>query len=535
MNAWYLTVFVLYLAFLLGSCLISLRKVESNADFTSGGHRMGLWVGVGTTTATWVSVASVLGVPGYLYSTGVAAIIGWVAGWFFGSALIPIVAYKVRRPKTPARTFPEFVQMRYEPRQRRSGLRVLVAALMLVGYFIFVHLQVVGFGIVFETVTGVPYEVAIFAFLAILLVTSLGGFWSVAATDAVNTVLIVTGVTLGAFAVLDAAGGWSTIVATLETSTAPAVEGEAPMEAGVLLTPLGTFGFGALLSIFVANSLGASVAPHWVTRMMVPRNVKTAVVQVMISLGVLVMIFVPLIVIGLGAKTLVPTLPEGRTTDYIMPFVIIEYTHPLVGALTLVALAGAAVSTANSMLLHCGTSVHTDIYATFARRKAPSAGGTDRTRTQLRIVVLVLGVLAVLSAINPPMLLAMGFTYVYGGFGAAFFFVVYFGLYTKRMNRMAAYANIILGLGTFGIAQAMGAGNPFLIALGVAGAGVLAAILWTPKPPREAYEPYFEVDVRPETQRTLDDIMGGNHAPATADPDHPAGPADPLDAKAGHR
>lgn len=514
MNPWYVVVFALYLAFLIGSCLISLRKVESMSDFTTGGHRMGLWVGVGTTTATWVSVASVLGVPGYLYSIGVAAIIGWVAGWFFGTALIPIVAYKIRRPKTPARTFPEFVQMRYEPRQRRSGIRVLVAALMLVGYFIFVHLQVVGFGIVFSTVTDVPYEVAIFAFLAILLFTSLGGFWSVAATDVVNTVLIVTGVVLGSIAVLDAAGGWNAIIATLESTTAPSVEGGEPLEKGVLLAPLGTFGFGALLSIFVSNSFGASVAPHWVTRMMAPKNVKTAVVQMMISLGVLVTIFIPLIIIGLGAKTLVPSLPAGKTTDYIMPFVIIEYTHPLVGALTLVALAGAAVSTANSMLLHCGTSVYTDIYATLARRKD---GAQDRSRVHLRVVVLGLGVLAVLSAIKPPVLLAMGFTYVYGGFGAAFFFVVYLGLYTKRMNRAAAYANIVLGLVTFGISQALGASNPFLIAVGVSFAGVLVAMATTRRPPVEAYEPYFEVEVEPSTQRVLSEIRG-EAPPAQAEP-----------------
>ncbi|MDX5350895.1 MAG: hypothetical protein LPJ95_09375, partial [Paracoccaceae bacterium] len=76
---------------------------------------------------------------------------------------------------------------------RVSYLQLLVAALMFVGYFVFCHLQVVGFGIVFTTITGVPYEYAVFAFLAILLLTSLGGFWSVAATDTLNAVLILIG------------------------------------------------------------------------------------------------------------------------------------------------------------------------------------------------------------------------------------------------------------------------------------------------------------------------------------------------------
>ena len=83
----YYIVFGGYLAFLVWTCLKSMKQVETLSDFTTGGHRMGLFLGIGTTVATWVSVASVMGVPGFLYRTGAAAIIGWVAGWFLATAL----------------------------------------------------------------------------------------------------------------------------------------------------------------------------------------------------------------------------------------------------------------------------------------------------------------------------------------------------------------------------------------------------------------------------------------------------------------
>lgn len=501
---WYIAVFAFYMIFLVWACLKSLKNVESMSDFTTGGHRMGLMVGVGTSVATWVSVASVMGVPGYLYSSGVAAIIGWVAGWFFGTALIPLVAYKVRRPKTPARTFPEFVQMRYEPFKKKSNIRILVATLMLIGYFVFTHLQVVGFGIVFSTITGIDYKIAIFAFLFFLLFTSIGGFWSVAVTDSVNTILIVLGVFLGATAVWTATGGWDSIQQTLMTTTAPALEGGPALSKGVLLTPLGTFGFGALFSIFISNSLGAAVSPHWVSRMLAPKSVKTAIMQMMISVIVLIAIFLPLIVIGLGAKTLIPSIPAGQTTDYIMPLVITQFAHPLVGALTLVALCAAAVSTANSMLLHCGTSLYYDIF----RNIFPAKDLSDKqSQKQMRNVIYVLGLLAVLSAIKPPVLLAMGFTYVYAGFGAAFFYVVYLGLYWKRMNRAGAYANILVGSTVFVIAKVMGATNPFLVAVLFALVAVMITVFATKRPPLEAYEPYFEAEVSPSTQQVLDTII----------------------------
>ena len=464
MSISYFIIFGAYLAFLTWTCLKSMKEVESLSDFTTGGHRMGLLLGVGTSVATWVSVASVMGVPGQLYRTGIAAIIGWVAGWFLATAVMPILAYKVRRPELPARTFPEFIRMRFEPFERISGLQLIVAALMLVGYFIFCHLQVVGFGIVFNTITGIRYEYAIFAFLILLGLTSLGGFWSVAATDTLNAVLILVGLAFGTGAILYATGGIGPILDAVATTTAPTNVGGEPLEPGILLSPAGTFGWSVLMGIFMSNAIGASVAPHWINRFMAPKNSKAAVLQMMWTVVALIPIFICLIVIGLGAKALLPSLPADKTTDYIMPLIVQEYAPPFVGAMTLIALLAAAVSTANSMLLNCGTSLYYDLY----RSCYPDREFDDTRATRhLRYAVLVLGVLSVISAIKPPVLLAMGFTYVYGAFGAAFMWPVWFGLFWKRMNRAGAYAGIIVGVVTFMVAKAMGADNPFVIGAGL--------------------------------------------------------------------
>lgn len=497
MSTSYIIVFGLYVVFLAWTAWKSSKQVESLSDFTSGGHRMGLFIGVGTSVATWVSVASVMGVPGYLYRTGVAAIIGWVAGWFLATALMPILAYKVRRPDLPARTFPEFIRMRYEPFQKVSGLQLIVAVLMLIGYFMFSHLQVVGFGIIFTTITGIPYEWAIFGFLIFLLMTCTGGFWTVAATDTVNAILILVGLTFGLGAVLSATGGIGNILDTIAVTTAPVNVGGPPMAAGIMLTPAGSFGWGALLGIFMANAFGASVAPHWIARFLAPKNAKAAVLQMMWTVIVLIPIFICLIIIGLGAKALLPSLPVGSTTDYIMPLIVQQYAPPFVGAVTLIAIMAAAVSTANSMLLHCGTSIYYDIYRTvFPNRNIDEAKATNH----LRITVLLLGVLAVVSAIKPPMLLAMGFTYVYGAFGAAFMWTVWLGLFWKRMNRAGAYAGIFFGAGGFIIAKIMGSANAFAVGATVSLVAVLIAVFMTDAPPKEAYEAYFESDVSPSTR-----------------------------------
>ena len=81
MDISYIVVFGLYVVFLAWTSWKSSKEVESLSDFTTGGHRMGLLLGIGTSVATWVSVASVMGVPGFLYRTGVAQLsVGLPAG-----------------------------------------------------------------------------------------------------------------------------------------------------------------------------------------------------------------------------------------------------------------------------------------------------------------------------------------------------------------------------------------------------------------------------------------------------------------------
>ncbi|SEH43090.1 sodium/pantothenate symporter [Halobacillus karajensis] len=504
---WYVAVFIFYIIFLIWANIKSLQTAESIDDYTTGGHRMGLLMGIGTTAATWVSVASVIGVPGYLYSSGVAAVIGWVAGWCFGGALIPIVAYKIRRPEKPARTFPEFIRLRFEPFQKKSTLQAIVGILMFIGYLLLVNIQVTGFGIVFSSITGMDYKLAIFGFLLFILITSVGGFWSVAATDTLNTVLITVGVLLASGVVWSLTGGLGNILDTLATTTAPTNVGGPALDEGVLLSPLGTFGLGTLFSIFISNSLGTPSSPHWVTRMLAPQNVKVAILQVMGTIVVLLFIMGPLIIIGLGAKVLLPSIPEGKTTDYIIPLIIQDYTPPIVGGITLVAICAAAISTANSMLLHCATSLYYDVYLNISSKRI-----SDRKfKNWLRLSIFAIATVAVVLAINPPWFLAMGFVYVYGGFGAAFFLVVFLGLYWKRMNRAGAYAGIIIGSVVYVVAKAMGYDTPFVIAVATSLIGVLLAVYFTKRSPLEAYEPYFEAEVSHSTKQVAETIRNNSH------------------------
>lgn len=489
----YLIVFIIYFGIIIATSIIGAKKVESMEDFAVGGNKMGLILGIGTSMATWLSVASVMGVPGNIYSRGVCAITGWVAGWFFATALMPAIAYKIRRPAVPCRTFPEFIHLRYDPNSEKSKIRIAVAIMELVGYFIFSFIQVQGFGIVLSSITGLPYNICCVCFMIILIFTCMGGFESVARTDTANAILILIGVIAGAITVMQLTGGWGNIVDNFVTTTAPAVAGTEELEAGILGTPWGTFGVSAILSTMLSNCFGSVVAPHWVSRFMAPKNAKTASLQMFCVLLLLVPVFACLIIIGMGGKMILPTLPEGVTTDYMFPQLIMNYLNPVLGSLALTAICAAAVSTANSMLLHCSTSLVYDIKRVI-QGKTVSAENDDKTTKELRMWILLLGVLAVLGAIGQFSLLANGFTYVYGAFGSVFFAPIIVGLYSKKMNQPAAWVSMAVGFVMYLYCTICGAplGLPtFIVSAGLSVISAFIVMNVTKRPPVEAYEAYF--------------------------------------------
>jgi len=504
----YIIVFILYFGFIILTSLMSAKKVESMSDFTTGGNKMGLLLGVGTTMATWLSVASVMGVPGNIYSRGVSAVFGWVAGWFLATALMPLVAYKIRRPAVPCRTFPEYMHLRYDPHTEKSPIQIFSAVIELVGYFVFSYIQVQGFGIVFSTITGIPYNFAVLFFMILLIFTCMGGFESVAATDTLNAALILIGVIAAMFAVLQSCGGLGNIVQNFATTTAPTLEGGAALEKGILGSTWGTFGASTLISYFLSNCFGSTVAPHWVSRFMAPRNAKTAAEQMFIVLILLILVFIPLIIIGMGGKMLLPSLPSGITSDYMFPRLIKENINPVLGALALTAICAAAVSTANSMLLHCSTSIIYDIKRVI-QGKAASADEDNKTTKQLRATILTLGVLAVLCAMGQFTLLANGFTYVYGAFGTMFFASVWLGLYVKRMNYLASFASMIVGMIVY--IYCMVAGTPFglpvfLVSCSCSLVAAAVGIVVGKKPPLEAYEAFFTDNASENTIRVAHQV-----------------------------
>lgn len=505
------SVIVIYLVLLFYTGRLGYKASESFSDYIAGSWNMGLLLLVGTFSATWVSAVSVMGFPGMLFGVGLAALSAVFAGYFMANSLMPILAYKLRRPEHPPATIPEYLRLRFEPFQKSSGLQVLGGLIMVIGYALFVMIQVSAFGILFSTITGWPYLICIFLFGFFILYIAAGGTLSVAISDLFNSGVILIGIVIGGAIILAKVGGWNAMWAAYATLTVPALPGGSVFARGALLSMLGPYSLSTVVGLFIASAVGGSLAPHWPSRMLYARNVKTAITMPMVSQFVICFIlYGALLILGVGGRVLVGTL-HAANTDWIMPYLFLNDIGGVLGALGIAGLLAAAMSTSNSMLFHGALAVVFDVFRNVSARRYPEATLQKLTK----ITVVIVGVISMLLAINPPDFIGVMASQVFGFWCAAFFVPMYMGLYWKRLNRQAVYWSMTVAPLSFvvldyairrGIMFGVIPSIVWSVLVGVAGSIVLSYAY--PPSPREGWEPFFEARIQESTTRVWEQARG---------------------------
>lgn len=505
MNTLLPIVIVIYLIFLYWFGRLGYKASKSFSDYVAGGWNMSLILLVGTFSATWVSAVSIMGFPGMLFGMGLAALTAVYGGFFMANTLMPILAYKLRRPENPPATVPEYLRLRFEPHVERSGLQVLGGLAMVLGYCVYVMIQVSAFGALFSTITGWPYLFCLFIFGVFILYVATGGTLSVAISDLFNAVIIVIAVLIGAAIIYYKVGGWNAMWAQYGTITAPALAGKDSIAEGSLLSLLGPYSISAIIGMFIASAIGGSLGPHWPSRMLYARNVKTAIALPMVSQLIICFIaFGGLLIMGVGGKVLVGTL-NTQSTDWIMPHLFMNSIGGLFGAIGIAGLLAAAMSTANSMLFHGALAIMYDVIRNISPKQYTEASLQKWTR----ITVVLVGVIAILLAIKPPTFIGIMSAKVFGFWAASFFVPFYIGLYWKRLNRQAVYWSMTVAPVSFividyligkklmsGLVPAM----VWALLIGVIGAVTLSYVY--PHSPKEGWEPFFEPEISNETRDT---------------------------------
>lgn len=436
-----LIAFVCYLLMMIVVGIIYMKKTKSTADYFLGGRGLNSWVAALSAQASDMSGWLLMGLPGSVYALGTGQ--AWIAiGLFIGTVLNwLLISKRLRRYTIVANnslTLPEFFENRFH--DKKKILLGISSIVIVVFFLVYTASALASGGKLFNTVFGVDYHIALLVGAVVILVyTFLGGFLAVCTTDFIQgtlmlIALMIVPIIAYSFVSGDFTGALSAtgIGSTDDYMSLFSNDGQ-PYSPVDIISQL-------------AWGLGYCGMPHILVRFMAVKSEKElkkssviAIIWVAISLTAAVIIGV------VGRAFLEPVLEGGATETVFVTMIQTIFTKkfalPFIGGIFLCGILAAIMSTADSQLLVCASSVSKDIYKNILNPDADDA----KTLRISRITVLAVAVLAFLIAWDPNSSIMDLVSDAWAGLGSAFGPLVVCSLFWKRTNLPGAVAGILSG------------------------------------------------------------------------------------------
>ena len=453
-----LTLVIVYLLFTIAIGLYAAKRVKNSADFAIAGRRLPLVMIVTTTFATWFGAETVLGIPAKFMDGGLNGVIEDPFG--AGTCLILVgLFFAGRLYKMSLLTISDYYRERFG-----RTVEVVCSLIIMLSYLGWVSAQVTALGLVFNVLSGgdiaVPAGMVI-GVVSILAYTLFGGMWSVAVTDFIQMIILVTGLAVLAVFAGNMAGGADKVVSLAISRDLFRFWPEPSFKDIV-------FFFAAAITMMLG-----SIPQQDVFQRVMSANGSYAATRgpVIGGLFYILFAFVPMFLV---ASALI-IMPEQAAVllkedpQKILPTLVLERMPFFMQVLFFGALLSAIKSTASATLLAPSVTFVENIWRQFRPKM------DDRTELRtMRITVLVFSSLVLLYAIR------MQGTSIYEMVSGAYqvtlvgaFVPLVFGLYWKRASTQGAILSIALGLFTWLALLATPAGAQFPAQL----AGILAALV----------------------------------------------------------
>ena len=427
MNIVEVSVFIVYLASLLGVGAWFFFKDKNCGEkgYFLGGRQMGPWVTALSAGASDMSAWVLMGLPTSVYALGLGQM--WIA---VGLALGYTLSWVYQAPRlrsfsivaNDAITIPEYLTHRFLSKSR--ALQIVCAMVFLIAYTIYSASSIKACGTLFNTVTGLEANFAMYlAAFIIIAITFLGGFRAVCWTDFLQALLIFGAMLIAplfAYAFVDA-------------SKAAAIPAEFWDPVSNWKDIVSGLGWG----------LGYFGMPHIIVRFMSldkQSNMKKSTV-IAVSWTTSVVVFAG--VIGVVGRMFLG-FDETINSNSLVFITMVRTIFPaLLSGLLLSAVLAASMSTADSQLLAAASSFASDVYKPIIRNNKAS----DNEMLWVgRIVVMAISIISVFIAASPNSGSIMSLVAnAWGVFGAAFGPAIMLSLFWKRFNYRGALVGIVVG------------------------------------------------------------------------------------------
>ncbi|WP_405103931.1 sodium/pantothenate symporter [Oceanobacillus sp. FSL H7-0719] len=401
-------------------------------EYFLGGRSLGGFVLAMTMVTTYGSASSFLSGPGAAYNEG----LGWVllsmsqlvTGYFVLMILGKKFAIVTRKYK--AVTIVDFLKERYQSK----WVVILSALSILLFLFAAMSAQWIGGGRLIQSLTGLSYLSSLLIFsISILVYVIIGGFRSIALTDAIQGIVMVFGTLILLIGVIIAGGGLPQIISDMAAENPNLIT---PFGAEGTLTPAYVSSFWVLVGV------GVVALPQIAVRTMSYKNSRSMHRAIIISTLVVGFIMLNMHLIGALSR---PVLPGIEVGDTVMPLVAQEVLPNWLTGIVLAAPMAAIMTTVNSLLLLVSSTIVKDVYLNYIEPKAEE----KRVRSLSMGITALLGIIVVLLSLNPPDLIIWLNLFSMGGLEAAFIWPIVLGLYWNKGNKYGALTSMIIGAGSY--------------------------------------------------------------------------------------
>src|SRR5215471_564785 len=209
-KAMLLTLVIVYLLITIAIGLWAAKRVKNTADFAIAGRHLPLIMIVTTTFATWFGSETVLGIPAKFVQSGLNSVVEDPFG--AGTCLILVgLFFAAKLYKMTLLTISDYYRERFG-----RVIEVVCSLIIILSYLGWVSAQVTALGLVFNVLSQgaiSPPVGMVIGTVSILAYTLFGGMWSVAVTDFIQMIILVSGLFILAIFAGNQAGGADKVIA----------------------------------------------------------------------------------------------------------------------------------------------------------------------------------------------------------------------------------------------------------------------------------------------------------------------------------
>ena len=434
---------------------LSYGKTKTLDGFLIGGRNIGAWATAFSYGTTYFSAVVFVGYAGqHGWNIGLGSIWIGIGNAVLGCLLSWILfANRTRKmtKKLDARTMADYFDKRYDSK----GLKILAAVIIFVFLVPYSAAVYKGLGSLFSAVfPGVEtwvWMLIIACLTAVYLVA--GGYIATSYTDLVQGIIMIVGVVCLICAVLghDAVGGVSGFIENLRNFQS--VPGDPNPTTGAQLTSIfGGSSFKFLCFNIMLTSFGTWGLPQMIGKFYAIKDTAAIKRGTIIST-----IFC--IVIGCGAYLIGSTsrlvlggvLPEGGI-DAVIPSVLMEVLSGetlgiILLAIVMILLLSASMSTLEAVVLTSASAVAVDLIPAVRRKETKPE--TQMLLTRL-LCLLFVACSFIFATQNIPIIVSL-MSFSWGIVSGCFIGPYIWGLFSKKITKLGAYAGVLSGLLVVGI------------------------------------------------------------------------------------